>query len=308
MLVIMDCFRFTVQILQLCNGLFFLLKSPSKKERLKVIYSIKIIFLQIELKSNMATYKKRGYKPKNKKEQEEQVHEESTTAEVFDTLDEKASKTEQFISKNQNAILGVIAVIALSVLGYLGYQNFILGPKEKEAASEMHQAQIFFDNAINATGKAKDSIFRLAINGGNAKLGFADIASNYSGTKTASLANYYAGISYLNMGEYQEAINYLDKFKLDDEVIAPMAKGAIGDAFLQINQPEEALDYFETAIKLSNNSFTTPKYLLKAAVTALELDNPKKALEFLERINNEFQDASEAKLAKALTGKAQGLI
>lgn len=38
----------------------------------------------------MATYKKRGYKPKNKKEKEEQIQDESTTAEVFDTLDEKS--------------------------------------------------------------------------------------------------------------------------------------------------------------------------------------------------------------------------
>ncbi|GGE28137.1 tetratricopeptide repeat protein [Psychroflexus planctonicus] len=256
----------------------------------------------------MASYKKRGYKPKNKKEQEEQIHEESTTAEVFDTLDEKASKTEEFVSKNQNIIIGLIAIIAVSVLGYLGYQNFILEPKEKEASEEMHQAQLFFDNAINSTGKAQDSIFKLAINGGNAKLGFADIASNYSGTKTAALANYYAGISYLNIGEYQEAINYLDKFDLDDEVIAPMAKASIGDAFLQINQPDEALGYFEQAIKLSNNSFTTPKFLMKAAITALDINEPKKALAYLERINQEFPDASEAKRAKALTGRAQGLL
>lgn len=256
----------------------------------------------------MATYKKRGYKPKNKKEKEEQIQDESTTAEVFDTLDEKASKTEEFVSKNQNVILGLISAIVILVLGYLGYQNYILEPKEKEAASEMHQAQIFFDNAINSSGKAKDSIFGLAINGGNGKLGFVDVASNYSGTKTASVANYYAGISYLNIKEYQKAISHLEKFKLKDEIIAPIAKGSIGDAFLQINQPSDALSYYEDAIKLSNNSFTTPKYLLKAAITALDIDKPKKALEFLTRINEEFPDADESKRAKALTGKAQAKL
>jgi tetratricopeptide (TPR) repeat protein len=251
----------------------------------------------------MATYKKRGYKPKDRNEK---ISEESTTAEVFDTLDESASKTENFISKNQNLILGLIGVIALSVLGYLGYMNFILAPKENEAAAEMNQAQLFFDEAMDATGKAQDSIFNLAINGGNAKLGFADIASSYSGTKTASLANYYAGISYLNIGDYQKAINHLDKFKLEDEIIAPMAKGAIGDAFLQLEQPQEALDYFEEAIKLSKNSFTTPKYLLKAAIVALEVDKPEMALKYLDRIVEEFPEADEIKMAKALKGKAKG--
>lgn len=256
----------------------------------------------------MATYQKRGYKPKSKKEKEEQIHTDSTTAEVFDTLDEKASKTEEFIRKNQTVIFGLIGVIVLGVLGFLGYENFILGPKEKEAAEEMNQAQVFFDNAINATGTAKDSIFNLAINGGNSKLGFVDVASNYSGTKTASLANYYAGISYLNIGEYEKAINHLDKFKLDDEVIAPIAKGAIGDAFLQINQPEEALGYYQSAVSLSNNSFTTPKYLLKAAITALDIKEPKKAIEFLERIEKEFPNATENKMAKALKGQAQASL
>ena len=48
----------------------------------------------------MATYKKK-YKPKNKVEKEQNIEEGSTTAEVFNTLDETASKTEAFVEKNQ---------------------------------------------------------------------------------------------------------------------------------------------------------------------------------------------------------------
>ena len=44
----------------------------------------------------MATYKKRGYKQKTKKEKEVVVEENSATAEVFNTLDEGASKTEEW--------------------------------------------------------------------------------------------------------------------------------------------------------------------------------------------------------------------
>ena len=59
----------------------------------------------------MATYKKRGYKPKTKKEKVEAIEENSTTAEVFNTLDESASKTEEWVVKNQNIIFGVIGFI-----------------------------------------------------------------------------------------------------------------------------------------------------------------------------------------------------
>ena len=64
----------------------------------------------------MATYKKRGFKPKNKEEEAQLQEHDSTTAEVFNTLDESASKTEEWVQKNQNYILGVIGVIAVGVL------------------------------------------------------------------------------------------------------------------------------------------------------------------------------------------------
>ena len=35
-----------------------------------------------------------------------------------------------------------------------------------------------------------DSLFRLALNGGEGKYGFLDIVDEYSGTKAANLANY----------------------------------------------------------------------------------------------------------------------
>jgi hypothetical protein len=53
----------------------------------------------------MATYNKRGYKPKNKEGKAHDIETGSTTAEVFNTLDESASKTEAFVEKNQNLFL-----------------------------------------------------------------------------------------------------------------------------------------------------------------------------------------------------------
>ena len=47
----------------------------------------------------MATYKKRGDKPKNQAEKISQIEQESTTAEVFSTLDEGASRTEAWVEK-----------------------------------------------------------------------------------------------------------------------------------------------------------------------------------------------------------------
>ncbi|MBQ0735624.1 tetratricopeptide repeat protein [Aquimarina celericrescens] len=252
----------------------------------------------------MATYKKRGYKPKNKAEEVEQIEDKSTTAEVFNTLDEGASRTEEWVAANQKYILGIVGLIAVVILGYLGFQKFIQEPKEQEAANEMFQAQQYFDNAVNGNSVVRDSLYTLALNGGEGKYGFLEIIENYGSTKAANLANYYAGFSYLNMNQYQEAITYLDNFKSDDEMLGPLALGGIGDAFSQLDQVEEALGYYEKAAKAKTNEFTTPKFLLKAAITALSLNKPEVAIPYLERIKEEFPKSVEANQADVHLGRA----
>ncbi|GAA0873014.1 hypothetical protein GCM10009117_21610 [Gangjinia marincola] len=255
----------------------------------------------------MATYKRRGYKPKSKKETEEVVEEQSTTAEVFSTLDESANKTEAFIAKNQNYILGFVGLVALAVLGYLGYQNFIQEPKELEAANEMAQSQDYFGNALEAAATEKDSLFNLALNGGEGKFGFLDITEEYSGTKAANLAHYYAGMSFLNTAKYQEAIDQLDQFQGDDQILGPLAQGAIGDAFMQLDQPEQALEYYIAALEMRSNEFTTPRYLLKAAITALDLKKADQALNYLERLEKEYPNADETRQSAVYLGMAQAM-
>ncbi|MTE27686.1 tetratricopeptide repeat protein [Winogradskyella ouciana] len=254
----------------------------------------------------MATYKKRGYKPKTKKEKEEIAEENSATAEVFNTLDEGASKTEEWFVKNQNYIIGVIAAIALVVLGYLGYDKFIAEPQQKEAMNDMYQAKKYFEEATN--GVASDSLYTMALNGGEGKYGMLDIIDQYGGTPAANLANYYAGMAYLNLKDYQNAVTYLGNFSSDDKMLGPIAKGGIGDAFVQLEQLPEALEYYEKAFKANINEFTTPMYLLKAARVAIDLGENSKALDYLNRIKSEFSSSTEATQVDVLIGKVEASL
>lgn len=259
----------------------------------------------------MASYKKRGYKSSKKASDNDQNQGEdhdSTTAEVFETLDEKANKTEEFISKYQKPIFGVIIVIIVGVIGFLGYQKLIIEPNESEAANELNQAQVYFKSAIESQNKPmKDSLYTLAINGGNGKFGFVDIADQFGGTKSGNLANYYAGMSYFKLSEYKKAIEYLDDFKADDQILMPIAKGTIADAFQQIGQSDKALTYYEEAAEMKSNSFTTPKYLLKAGITAIELDQAKVALKHLNDLKEHYPDSQEAKNAEVYMGQANAM-
>jgi len=251
----------------------------------------------------MATYKKRGFKPKNKAEEKELESQKSTTAEVFSTLDESASRSEQWVSRNQNYILGAIAFIAVVVLGYLAYNQFVQNPREESAANELYYPQQYFEQALNAT--SRDSLYNLALNGAEGKYGFLDIIEEYSGTKAANLASYAAGMAYLNMQQYEQAIAHLENFSSDDAMLGALAKGGIGDAFMQLGQPEEALTYYEQAFEHNENNFTTPKFLYKAGITSVELGMNEKALSYFRRIKEEFPDAAEAATIDVFIGMAQ---
>jgi tetratricopeptide (TPR) repeat protein len=247
----------------------------------------------------MATYNKRGYKaPKPEEAKVENELEEvidttdSTTAEVFNTLDETASKTEDWVAKNQKVILGVVGAIAIATLGYLLYNRFVVEPKEEKATNEIFQAQQYFQQAVDATEK-NDSLYNLALKGGDGKLGFIGIAEQYSGTDAGNLANYHAGMAYLNLGDFKNAITYLEKFKSDDAILKPIALGAIGDALSETNKVDDAIAHYKKAAEASENDFTTPRYLLKAAQLYLTAGKKAEAHALFVEIKEKYETSKE---------------
>ncbi|MDX5325359.1 MAG: tetratricopeptide repeat protein [Bacteroidota bacterium] len=206
------------------------------------------------------------------------------TENVLETVESSLSKTELWIEENRNLLGGVIGAILVIAAGIWGYQKYILEPAEQEAANEIFMAQKYFE---------QDSL-KLALNGDGQYLGFIDIADEYSNTKSGNLANYYAGISYLHLGDFENAISYLDQFDSDDQILSVIAKGAIGDAFLEINQPEEALEYYEKATQINENEFVNPIYLQRAANTADLIGNHKAMLGYLKTLKEKYPDSREA--------------
>lgn len=235
----------------------------------------------------MATYNKRGGKKDKSKVEAESAK--STTAEVFNTLDTTASKSEQWIEKNNKILFYVLIGIAIAILGFLGYNKYILEPTETEASNELAFPRKYFDDASTAASSQVDSLLTLGLEGADGRYGFVDIASTYSGTKAGNIANYYAGVSYLKMKNYEKAIEHLSKFNSDDQVLGPIALGAIGDAFADINQLNDALEYYEKAADKKDNDFTAPLFLFKAGKIALELKEFAKAERFFTEIKDKYK-------------------
>tara|TARA_B100000941_G_C28500796_1_gene554054 strand:- start:430 stop:1188 length:759 start_codon:yes stop_codon:yes gene_type:complete len=251
----------------------------------------------------MATYKKRGI-IKSKLVVENEISN-SKTAEVFENLDVSASKAENFVAKYQNIILIFIGLVTISVLIYLGYRTYVFNPLKLEASSEISQAQYYFNLALNE--KDSDSLFKLALNGGDGKYGFLDIIENYSGTPASELAKYSAGISFVRLKQFNEGISLLKDFKSDDKILISLAAGVIGDSYLELNEYEDSLKFYEKALTISQNSFTTPKFLFKAATLASYMKKNFIAEKYYKEISNLYPNFEQINFVRAEIGRLENL-
>ena len=212
-------------------------------------------------------------------------------------VQEVYSKTEDFIEKNKTVIMAVVLGLIIVVGGFFGYKKLIIAPMEYEAQSEMFMAEKYF---------SQDSIQK-AINGDGLNAGFIDIIDEYSGTKAASLAHYYLGICYRNTGEYEFAIDELKQFSADDIMISTVALGAIGDCYMELGDVDEAISYYEKAVKKGGNKLTSPIYLFKAGLAYEEVQDFESAEKKYNTIKTEYPTANEARAIDKYIARANAL-
>ncbi len=214
-----------------------------------------------------------------------------------EVLAEQISKTEEFIEKNRKLVFVFGGVIAVLVCAYFLY-NYWITNRNVAAQNEMFQAVYYFeadslDNALNGDGNS---------------LGFIKIIDDYSFTEAANLAQYYAGACLLKKGEYISAVDHLSKFSSSDLLIQARAYALIGDANVEMGNLDEALTYYNKAAAYEPNEFTTPAYLIKAAVVYELKEDFKSALNCYETIVKEYVNSSEYQTARKHKARLEGKV
>ncbi len=251
----------------------------------------------------MATYKKRSFKKNSSTYKQKGNDQGSSTANVFKSLDQSSSSTQLFFEKNQKLIFSAVGLVVILILAYLFYSTNILAPNQKEAKNKIFFAQKKFDEAVLLNN---DSIFNIVLNGDGTNLGMLNIIDEYSGTEASNLAYYYAGMSYFNKNDYENSIKYLQDFDPKSSILGPTQTGTIGDAFSNLNQFEDAYDYYIKASK-NENIFTTPLYLFKAGQIAINLGKFSDAEYSFTKIKIEYPNSNEAKNIDAFISMSKAL-
>ena len=196
----------------------------------------------------------------------------------------------------QLKVLGIIALFALLLGAFLAYKYLYQAPRNNAAIEQMYKAELQF----------KQDSFALALeNPGGGFDGFLDIIENYNGTKAANLSKYYAGICYLNLGRYSEAIEYLNSFSPSGNVTPITKFGALGDAYSELNELDNALSNYKKAAAAGDNELLTPYYLKKVGMLLEKQGDAEGALQAYQKIKDKYPSSTEgADIVKYITRMA----
>src|SRR5262249_15074784 len=103
------------------------------------------------------------------------------------------------------------------------------------------------------------------------------------------------GISYLRMGEYDKAIEQLKKYSGSEPIVSAAAYSALGDAYSEKNDMDEAVSYYKKAADAVENNFITPMYLFKAGLALKVQGKKEEALKYFQKIKTNYPESNEGR-------------
>ncbi len=215
---------------------------------------------------------------------------------LVETIAAKKEGADWF-EENQKTIVAALLGLALLVVAYFAYQNLVRKPKVMEAASVMYQAQYQFE---------RDSFTAALTNPGGGHPGFLSIISDYSGTPAGNVANYYAGISYLHLGDFNKSVEHLKDFSARGLTMPIMKNGALGDAYSELGDFDQAISYYESASN-SDNELLTSQYLKKLGMAYEKQQKFGKALTAFEKIKTMYPKSAAGIEADKFIGRVSAV-
>ena len=211
-------------------------------------------------------------------------------------LDNAQAQTENFFEKNSKMVVVAIVVIFVLAAAIFGYKKLIVEPRLNDAQEMLYEAQYRFEQ--------QNADFALALNGDENVPGFAQVIEKYGNTPAGNLATVYAAACALRLGDFDAAEGYLAKYSnvkgATGELVNAMAVGIRGEIAVEKGDYAGAAAIFEKAANVSDNNYSAPLYLRKAAMAYAAAGNAAKAQECLQTFNDKYPSSIEAREAEKL--------
>jgi tetratricopeptide (TPR) repeat protein len=211
---------------------------------------------------------------------DEVIQEEPKTAKAGSNAPETTSP-QTFVQKYRNVLL-VGGAVVLAVVAYFVYNWSQRDKKNLEAQSEMVAAVMSYEQGDSAS-------MARAINGDGQNASLLEIIEDYGSTPAGNLARYYAGTGWFALNNLDEGIALLEEYKKGNSMISAAAYGALGYAYEQKGEFEEAAkNYKEAASTPKENMYSTPFYLMHAGRNLESANQAEEALKVYKSIREKF--------------------
>ena len=170
-----------------------------------------------------------------------------------------------------------------------------------------NQSQEAYSLMFNAENYLEMDSFRLALEGNfqNDEYGFLDIVDEYGMTEAGKLAAHYSGVCYLNLGEPEEALDYLKKYNPSSKTMRAVNYGLRGDAHSELEEYEEAAKWYLKAAKFSDNELTTPLFYWKAGLNYEKVEEYQKAIDAYQIVKDKYPSSNEGNKIDKYIGRAE---
>ena len=196
-------------------------------------------------------------------------------------IDQSLSRTEQFLEQKDNqkkiiyCLLAVIIIVAI-IFGW----RWMSERNNEKAQDEIWSSELLFNQ-----GQYEQALE-----------GFEAVVNEYGSTKAGNTAKAYAGLCQKNLGNYDDAIKYLQDFDGTDNVIAPAILSALGDCYVDKENPEytKAADTFIKAAKAADNAQYSPLFLRKAGLAYEAAGDKAAAAKAYQSIKDNWAETSIA--------------
>lgn len=218
--------------------------------------------------------------------------------EILEDPNAIVEKANEFFDNKRNRIMvfSIGGILAALIVGFAGY-NYYITNQNNSAQEELFQAQFYFE---------ADSLDQ-ALNGDGNSYGFLEIMDEFPGTKAANLASFYAGASYLRLGDFEGAIRQLGNFSSSDYLVQARAYALTGDAYMEQDDFDNAVDYYERAANYKPNKSFTPIYLKKLAIALEQNGLLARAASTYDQIVKDYPRSTQIHDAKRQKARLEAL-